>query len=86
MAYEEEEDRGVDIKCMNPLTTDRAPDQRQQRPRRWDTGPPADAGNAAGQQGEGQRCESVSMPDTQGYAKRMERQWRTSGSKTGARV
>ena len=73
-------------RAHGPPTTGRAPDQRQQRPRRWDTGSPADAGDAAGLQDEGQRCGPVCMPDTGGYARRMERQWRASGSRARAGV
>ena len=56
-----------------PPTTGWAPDQHQQRPRWWDTGRPADAGDSAGQQDEGRRCGPVCMLDTGGYARHMER-------------
>ena len=86
MANREEGVGEVDIERMDNSTTGRATDQRQQRPQQWGTGSPADAGKVGGQQGKGQRCKPVCMPHTGGYARRMERQWRTSGSKSGVGV
>ena len=45
-------DEGMNVGNMDPQKEGRAPDQRQQRLGRWGTGTPADAGVAAGQQGE----------------------------------
>ena len=76
-------DEGMNGGSVDPQMTGRAPDQRQQRSRWWGTKALADAGSTAGQQGEGQGCKPVGLPDTRGYARRVERQWRSQGPRRG---
>ena len=59
-------DERLDVETMVPQRTGWAPDQRQQRPQRWVTRSPADAGNAAHKQGEDQSGRPVCVRDTRG--------------------
>ena len=59
MASMAEGDEGMKVGDMDPPKEDLAPDQRQQRLRRWGTATQTEAGVAAGKQGDEQWCQPV---------------------------